>query len=547
MAAHPVDREPAGVTLNQRRRQIAAALARQGLGKLLSMTGLDRTIPRRLKHDTDAAPQALRAALEELGPTFIKLGQIVSTRADLLGREYRDELAKLQDGAPPIQGDEAWAVVDAELGGKAEAAFASFDREPLASASIGQAHVATLPDGTEVVVKVRRPGAAELIELDLRILQECAADAVRRWETAARLDVVNLLDEFARLLREELDYVAEGRNAERMAANFAGDPDVQIPRVFWDTTTSRIITLERLRGMKVTDVGALVAAGIDPHLLAERATRITAKMVFDDEFFHGDPHPGNFFVEQDGRIGLIDFGVVGTVDDRLRDELGKILVGIMRKDPRRVAESLVALGTTTGPIDRTELRDDIGELLARYAGLSLGEISLTAAIADFQEISRRHRLRLPSNLALLVKVLTMGEGMATDLDPEFQISDVLAPYARRSLLAELSPAALERRLEQLGVDAAELAVDFPGQIHRLLDVLGDGGFDLHLRAGELEPLLARMERLGNRIAASVLVSAVIDGLAELAAAGELRRTGWRRAWRALPVLTAAMAYVAWKN
>jgi len=547
MAAHPVDREPAGVTLNQRRRQIAAALARQGLGKLLSMTGLDRTIPRRLKHDTDAAPQALRAALEELGPTFIKLGQIVSTRADLLGREYRDELAKLQDGAPPIQGDEAWAVVDAELGGKAEAAFASFDREPLASASIGQAHVATLPDGTEVVVKVRRPGAAELIELDLRILQECAADAVRRWETAARLDVVNLLDEFARLLREELDYVAEGRNAERMAANFAGDPDVQIPRVFWDTTTSRIITLERLRGMKVTDVGALVAAGIDPHLLAERATRITAKMVFDDEFFHGDPHPGNFFVEQDGRIGLIDFGVVGTVDDRLRDELGKILVGIMRKDPRRVAESLVALGTTTGPIDRTELRDDIGELLARYAGLSLGEISLTAAIADFQEISRRHRLRLPSNLALLVKVLTMGEGMATDLDPEFQIGDVLAPYARRSLLAELSPAALERRLEQLGVDAAELAVDFPGQIHRLLDVLGDGGFDLHLRAGELEPLLARMERLGNRIAASVLVSAVIDGLAELAAAGELRRTGWRRAWRALPVLTAAMAYVAWKN
>ena len=547
MAAHPVDREPARVTLNQRRRQIAATLARQGLGRLLSATGLDRTIPRRLKHDTDPAPQALRAALEELGPTFIKLGQIVSTRADLLGREYRDELAKLQDGAPPIPGDEAWAVVDAELGGKAEAAFASFDRKPLASASIGQAHVATLPDGTEVVVKVRRPGAAELIELDLRILQECAADAVRRWETAARLDVVNLLDEFARLLREELDYVAEGRNAERMAANFAGDPDVQIPRVFWETTTSRIITLERLRGMKVTDVGALVAAGIDPHLLAERATRITAKMVFDDEFFHGDPHPGNFFVEQDGRIGLIDFGVVGTVDDRLRDELGKILVGVMRKDPRRVAESLVALGTTTGPIDRTELRDDIGELLARYAGLSLGEISLTAAIADFQEISRRHRLRLPINLALLVKVLTMGDGIATDLDPEFEIGDVLAPYARRSLLAELSPAALERRLEQLGVDAAELAVDFPGQIHRLLDVLGDGGFDLHLRAGELEPLLARTERLGNRIAASVLVGAVIDGLAELAAAGELRRTGWRRAWRALPVLTAAMAYVAWKN
>jgi ubiquinone biosynthesis protein len=260
-------------------------------------------------------------------------------------------------------------------------------------------------------------------------------------------------------------------------------------------------------------------------------------MIFDDGFFHGDPHPGNFFIEPSGGIGLIDFGIVGTLDDGLRDELGKLLIAVIRKDPNRLATSLIALGATTGRVDHAGLRQDLAELLDGYSERALGKVSVGDAIGEVMEISRRHQLRLPRNLALLVKVIVMGEGLATELDPGFQIVDVLAPYARRQLLAQLSPAALARRMEQVSVDIDELAVDFPGQLHRLLEVLGDGGLELHLRTGELEPLLQRAERLGNRIAASVIVAAAINALTELAATDHVRRSDWRRP---LPVLLAAV-------
>ena len=537
------------MTLRQRKREIAAILVRHGLSQLLAATGLDRAVSAgraalRLPAAADGfvAPRDLRLALEELGPTFIKLGQAASTRADLLPPEYLAELAKLQDAAPPVPAQAAWAVIQAELGDATRTAFQSFGLEPLAVASIGQAHPATLQDGTDVVVKVRRPGAVEQIDLDLKIVQELAEQASRRWESAARLDLVGLAEEFARLLRAELDYKQEGQNAERFAAEFAGDPDVQIPRVFWETTTSQVITLERIQGMKVSELDALTAAGVDRHELAERAVRVSAKMIFDDGFFHGDPHPGNLFIEPPGRIGLIDFGIVGTLDDSLRAELGKLLIGVIRKDPNRLATSLIALGATTGPVDRAQLRQDLAELLDTYSERALGEVSVGAALGEGLAIARRHHLRLPRNLALLVKVIVMGEGMAAGLDPEFRMVDVLAPYARRQLLAQLSPAALARRVEQVSADIAELAVDFPGQLHRLLDVLGDGGLELHLRAGELEPLLERTERLGNRIAASVIAAAAINALTELAATGHVRGSDLRRP---LPLMLAAVGgYVA---
>ena len=243
---------------------------------------------------------------------FVKLGQILSTRADLVPPDYQAELAKLQDAAPPVDAEVVGDVLAHEFGSDATAMFATFDFEPLAAASIGQAHAATLPDGTEVAVKVRRPGAVEQIEQDLEILQDLAARAGRHWTAAADYDLVGLAEEFAQTVRSELDYLREGRNAERFAANFADDPDVHIPRVFWEATTSRVLTLERVRGIKVSDLDALDAAGIDRRALAERATRVTAQMVFRDGFFHADPHPGNFFVESAGRIGLIDFGMVGS-------------------------------------------------------------------------------------------------------------------------------------------------------------------------------------------------------------------------------------------
>ena len=366
-------------------------------------------------------------ALEELGTTFIKLGQILSTRPDLLPPDYQAELARLQDGAPLEPFEAINAVLVGELGQPVSEAFATFDTAPLAAASIGQVYAATLADGTEVVVKVRRPGALEQVEEDLEILQNLAAAATRRWEFAQYYDLVGLAEEFAQTLRAELDYLREGRNAERFAANFADEAIVHIPRVFWDITTSRVLTLERIRGIKINDLPALEQAGIERKDVAERSARILLKMVFEDGFFHADPHPGNFFVEAGGRIGLIDFGMVGTVDERTQDQLVRLLVAIAGQDPEELVDAFLELGVARGRADRTILRQDLEHLLSRYYGRPLGEIAVAPLLADALAVVRHHYLHLPPNLALLIKTVIMSEGLGTQLDPTFNMATVLAP------------------------------------------------------------------------------------------------------------------------
>ncbi len=531
-----------------RQRQIAEVLARYGLDYLANAVGLGRLIAReralrgRKPREEHTPPENLRLALEELGPTFIKLGQVLSTRADLLPPEYRTALAKLQDAAPAIPTEVVQEIVAAELHTSTSDAVVGFDAVPLACASVGQAHLATLQDGTEVVVKVRRPNVVEEMNQDLEIIQNFAARASRRSKAAARYDLGGLADEFVTTLRAQLDYLQEARNAEQFAANFAGDSSVQIPRVFWDLTTSRVITLERIRGMKVTDIAALDEAGLDRHDLAQRAARIVAKMVFEDGFFHADPHPGNFFIERDGRVGIVDFGMVGTLDDALREQLSRLLIGFVRQDPDRLADALLALDSSTEPVERARLREDLAALLARYVGRTIGEISLRTALGDVLVIVRRHGLRLPRELALLLTVLLVAEGLVAVLDPDFRFAEALAPYARRQLIAQVTPAAVRQRVEQFGADLAELTVDFPGRLDRLLRSVESGGLEVRLRADEFESMLTRAERIGNRIAAAVLAAATVDGLARLVVERSRRRR--KSSGRELPALGAVTGYVA---
>jgi ubiquinone biosynthesis protein len=522
-------RASAGEAIRHREREIGELLIRHGLVFLARVLGFEHLISlearvrgREVTEELATAPVNLRLALEELGPTFIKLGQMLSARGDLLPAEYLQELEKLQDAAPPVAFDAIRESVERELQVGVDSAFASFDSRPLAAGSIGQAHAATLHGASEVVVKVRRPGVVEEVQLDLAVLENSAARASRHWAAAASYDIPGLMREFAEEMRAQLDYVQEGRNAERFAENFAGEPEVRIPRVFWDLTTSRVLTLERLDGIKVTDLKALDAAGIDRHALAERAAHISAKMVFEDGCFHGDPHPGNFFVEDGGRIGIVDFGIVGALDEELRERLQSVLIAFSRQDPDRLAASLIALRASSGEVDRSRLREDLSPLLERYSGEAVGTVDVRRAIADTLEVARRNSLRVPRDVSLLLRTVILGEGIVEQLDPGFTFTEALRPYARRQLLAQLTPSALRRRLEQMGVEVAELAIELPGQLHRALGVLADGDFEVHLRASELEPLLARTERLGNRIAASVLGAAVINALAELLAARRAR-------------------------
>ncbi len=519
-------------THRERYRQ-AHTLARHGLGYLVGILGLERFVPFHrglFKHPRRAQPytrpEHVRMALEELGATFIKLGQILSTRTDLLPPEYQAEFAKLQDAAPTIPIEVVREAIGAELGQPIEAVFATFDPVPLAAASIGQAHAATLLDGTEVVVKIRRPGVVEQIEEDLEILQNLAATASRSSEFASQYDPVGLAQEFAQTLRAELDYLREGRNVERFAANFAADETVHIPRIFWEVTTARVLTLERIHGIKINDLATLDAAGIDRAVVAERAARIILKMVFEDGFFHADPHPGNFFIEPGGRIGLIDFGMVGTIDERTQERLVKLLLAVTSQDADRLADAFLELGVSQQQVDRSLLGRDLEHLVSRYYGQALGAIKLGPMLEEMLTIVRHHHLRLPTNLALLIKTVAMNEGLGTQLDPEFRLTSVLVPYAQRLMLCQFSPFFWTRRLGQAGLDAAWLGIELPQQLRRVLGELERGDLDIGMRPTDVEPVMRRFERLVNRLVLAMVLAAFIIGLAMLMSS--YHPSGWNQ-------------------
>ncbi len=537
-----------------RYRDVAVVLARHGLGFLIGVSGLSRWLPTPVEEFGAGSPTArptnpahLRLALEELGPTFIKLGQMLSTRPDLLPPEYLAELAKLQDDAPPVPAEIVTRLVTEELGSPPAEAFAEFDMLPLASASIGQAHSAVLEDGTRVVVKVRRPDVVPLINEDLEILTNLAAQASRRWALASDYNLTGIVAEFARSLKAELDYLHEGRAAERFRVNFEGDPSIQIPRVFWERTTSRILTLERIEGLKIDNLAALDRMGINRTALIETAIRAVAQMVFVDGYFHADPHPGNLFVEPGGRIGLIDFGMVGTIDAELRDRLAALLVALSRNDPERIAVALVKASLPRTAVDMNELRADVARFVTLYRGQALGEIEIGFLITQLLGILRRHRLQLDTQLLLLIRMLVMIEGLGVRLDAEFSLGESLRPYAAKMARDRMSPQAFAKRLRRAGVEVAELGVELPERIRTFFDLIDTNGVEVHLRAAELDPLVGRVEKIGNRLVAGVIVAAFIRGIGELTAGDKTR---WR-SWNA-PLLGAGLgvagllsAYLAW--
>lgn len=467
-------------------------------------------------------PEHVRRALEELGPTFIKLGQILSTRADLLPASYQVELAKLQDEAPPLKAAVVTSIIEAEFGRPVEAVFGHFDLEPLAAASIGQVHMAELHDGTPVAVKVQRPGVVGQIEQDLQILQNLAQTASRRWPLAEEYAVVGLVHEFAQTLRAETDYIREGRNAERFAANFAGDDTVHFPRVYWEETTGKVLTLERIEGIKIDDFARLDAAGCDRSQIAQNGARMVLTMVFRDRFFHADPHPGNFFIEPGDRIGVVDFGMVGTVGQRIQEQLVWALLAYTSEDPERQVDTLYELGVAGHHVDRIALRRDIEQLRARYYGRPVGEIAIRPVVNDVLGLVRRHRLHLPSGYALLLKTVLMHESLVTRLDPSFEFTAVLVPYARGMMVRHFSPLGWGPSFAQAAVDYARLGAELPQQIRRLLSSLQRGDLELGIRPSGFGQVLRRGERIANRIVLGMIASAFVIALAVLLSAYHVR-------------------------
>jgi ubiquinone biosynthesis protein len=533
--------------------EIVSALRRHGFGFLVGLLGFDRVVPNATGAAVDAArkasadsPAHLRAALEELGPTFIKLGQLLSTRSDLLPPDFIAELTKLQDAAPPVRIDVIREVIRSELGAAPEDVFASFDDQPLASASIGQAHTATLADGTSVVVKVRRPGAVALVQTDLEILQNLATRASRAWEFARDIDAVGLAAEFAETIRAELDYLQEGRNAERFARDFERDRNVIIPRIYWEHTTSRVLTLARVGGMNVADGAALDEAEVDRDLVARRGADIVLKMIFEDRFFHADLHPGNLFIQHDGTIALIDFGMVGVIDEELRGHLSRIFIAMVDGDAELLTTALIQVSATGASVDRMTLRDELRPFVTRYRLQSVRQTPFARMITELFTILRRNRVRLPRELVLLFKALLLIESLAMTLDPDFRLGAALEPYAERLARERLRALSVAKRLARASIDVSELALDLPGIVRRLVDVADTTGLQVHLRAAELEPLVQRAERIGNRLVAGMVGAALISGIGGLVAS-ERRWRSWEGTMvgAGLGAIGALGAYLTW--
>lgn len=510
-----------------RTRRITEVLVSNGLAVLAGQLGLAERAPETLRRrilaagGTDAAampgPVRLRHALEELGPVFVKLGQMLSTRDDLLPSAYTTELRHLQDATRPVAFSEIAETIREEFGRDVEDAYAHIDAEPLATASIGQAHRARLHDGTEVVVKVRKPGVEESVLTDLEILRRLAAVAAREWSLARDVDIEGLIGAFDRSMRRELDYRTEAANAERFRDDLAEDPVVRIPRVFGELSTSLVLTEEFAQGLRITDGAALDAAGVDRRALARAATRTIVKMVMVDGFFHADPHPGNMFVRDDGCLWLIDFGMTGELTSTVREDIVRLLLAVSAQDAEAVAASLLRLAPPRGAVDSRRFQHDVRALLDTVGTKALQDIDLQAFFARLTTVLRRNHLQLPPDVSLLLRMLVLTESTAIALDPEFSLGEVLAEVAPVALAQMWGPGALLRRAREAGIQALRLGEEVPARVQRLLDDYESRGVGVHLDSRDLEPLAVRIEAVGDRLVAGMTMSSLIISIGRVAA------------------------------
>lgn len=502
-----------------RARRIAEVLIRNGLGVVADAFGLTRFIPRgrarRMAAEQRMAglsmPQRVRQTLEELGPTYIKLGQILSTRPDILPPDYIFELGKLLDSAPPVPSDQIIETIERELGQPISRLFADFSADPIAAASIGQVHRATLHDGTEVVVKVQRPNIERIVQADLNILMTQARFLEGRSETLREYGLSEILDEFSHALREELDYTAEGRNADRLR-RMMGDENVLIPQVYWEYSSRRVITMTDLKGIKLSEIDRLRAEGYDLRSIAENITRVYLQMVFVHGVFHADPHPANILV-CDGRIGLIDFGMMGYLTLRIKEDLGDLLLALVQQNTDDLVHIITRMGAVGTRSDRDSLRRGMRRMVVRYYNASLESLPITAFLADIMGVAFEHRIRLPSDLTLLARTVVVLDGVARSLDPSFVLTQYLEPFVVRLVRERLS---IQRTL----LDSARTLRDLQTALHTLprrLDSITDqierGDLTVGVDLRHLRHTLDELDVVGNRISFSVVVAAIIIGSA----------------------------------
>lgn len=496
----------------KRYREIAVAFSRNGFGFIIKELGLDELIPlpKRLvtkqeKKHSKTTGERVRLFLEELGPTFVKMGQFASTRSDLLPEHITKELAKLQDQVPSYTTEEAKAVIEQELEAPADQVFSEFHETPLGSASIGQVHYAVLHSGESVAVKVQRPNIEDRIKTDLEILEQLAVLAELRLEWADRYQVKGIVEEFAKALLAELDYTIEGRNGDKIAKQFAKDPHIRVPDVHWDYTTKKVLTMEFISGTKFNDADVLAKEGYDTKILAERVANAIFHQIFIEGFFHGDPHPGNVAALPENTIVFMDFGMVGRLTPEMKDHFASLVIALMRQNTESIIKAITKMGLVPDDVDMQLLTSDVDLLRDKYYDMPFSQVSIGEAVNDLFSVAHAHYIQIPADMTLLGKALITMEGTVEKLDPELSIIKVAEPFGRQLLRERYRPKRLAKNFFHHWSEMGEALTDLPRNLQDIAAMVKKGKLPVEISLAKADMFLHKLDRISNRLSFSIVL------------------------------------------
>ena len=503
-----------------RYRQILGILLKYGFGNIVDIARRDligrfgdKIIPFLGKHVDSSLSRAerLRYAAEELGPTFVKLAQVLSMRPDLIPPDVATELQKLQDEVSPFSYKKARTIIRDELGQESETAFSHIEEQSLAAASIAQVHRATLHNGRQVVIKIQRPAIQDVINVDLEILSDLAKVLAHHSLNTMVSDPVAVVEEFKRSIHRELDFLSEGRNIHRFGQMYADDSTVFIPSFYPDLSSPRVIVMDFIDGIKASNLEKLEKEGLDRTIIAKRGAQLILKQIFQYGFFHADLHPGNVLVLEDNVIAPLDYGMVGNLDNSTIDALGSVLAGIIHKDSNRILRAFHALGITHNVANRIALRTDINSFVSQYYEVPLQELQVSSLMKEIFEIFRTHQMILPSNLSLMVKALVTVEGLGRLLHPDFDMVSEVRPYVSRIMYRRYDPRHRFRDLLNVFDDFSNLAEELPQGLRDTLRKINAGELRIQFEHRNLEKLANEFNQSSNRISSAVIIAALIIG------------------------------------
>lgn len=498
--------------------EIVTVLLNHGFGDLVDRIGV-RNFWYRWRSRIGRKPQEplkhlrvverIRMSLEKLGPTFIKFGQVMSTRPDLVPPEMLIELKKLQESVPPFPSDEAIEELELELGRPVDELFANFDRTPLAAGSLGQVHRATHFDGTPLAVKIRRPNALRDVERDLLLMQEMATLVERNVAEAQIFDPVGLVNHFTRTIRRELNFAREARTMDEFRRLFAKDATLYVPKVYWELTTDAVVTMEFVDALRVDELSQLSAAAFSPAEIAANGARIFMKQIFEYGVFHGDPHPGNIRVRRDGTVCLLDYGMIGILDESTREQLIDLLIAVSQRDVDAAVKLVLKIGETRRKVDLALLQIDMRDFVSNYYGVELDRLNVGRLLSDFVAILSNHAIRCPGSLMLMLRCLVTLEGVGRSLDPEFNLAAHLQPFIERLVRLRYSPSRMIDKLISESRYLLNSAHDIPGNINRTLRKLSEDDLRIQLDHQNLDYFILEMERSSNRLVVGMVVASLI--------------------------------------